>query len=297
MKKPIPYINDNRADPTGFKARARAHQSTFRENCMSVDFVDLYGTKISIEDGHVGMKNFHPCVHDLVKTRYPRKRTTLYCDILRSEHIPFNLFGPLIYHKEVLVKVLNCYMNNTVCSIVKLEIEFAPKPKISHLNDATSFDTYIEYNHKDGNLGAIGVEVKYTEGDYKIGVKEAIEVADTGSLYWSVTKESGLYQPVSYSVLVTDRFRQIWRNHMLGESMKQIPKARIKHFTLLMVYPEGNSHMGTAALEYRRLLKENMDLKFQPVTFQSFLQTCEKYSTKPELEEWLAWCKLRYLHD
>jgi hypothetical protein len=121
MQKPIPYHNDNRDDPTGFKARARAHQSKFREEHLKVGFTDPYGTKVSLEDGHVGMVNFypHPWVHDMVKCRYPDQRQTLYCDILRSEHIPFNLFAPLDANKELLKAVLNGY-KGTIGSIDKV---------------------------------------------------------------------------------------------------------------------------------------------------------------------------------
>ncbi len=311
MRKPIPYNNDNTIDPTGFKARARARQSQFREIYMQqIDFVDLYGTKISDEDGHIGLHNFYPIkwVGEAVRARYPKSKKSLYCDILRSEHIPFNLFVPFGFHKELLAKVLNTYMNDVIVYVEKIIIEYAPSPMIAYLNDRTSFDVYIEYKHKDGSLGIVGVEVKYTEGDYplKSKSKEAEEIINSTSLYWKVTELSNVYKPEFYPLLITDRYRQVWRNHMLGESIKQRHPDKYKHFTLVMLYPKGNTHMGDVAKDYITLLNDNSGPKFLPITYQSFLESsmsansalnAQNESDKLDLEVWLGWCFERYIHD
>jgi hypothetical protein len=296
MRQPVSYHNDSKHDPTGFKARARAHQSKFREEQMKVDFVDLYGTKISIDDGHSGLHNFHPLAHYAVKARYPNQRQTLYCDILRSEHIPFNLFAPLNEYRELLVSVLNNYMQGTVKSVEKITVEYAPQPKVNYLNDATSFDTCIEYTHMDGSKGLVGIEVKYTEGDYTIGTKESIAANDPDSLYWKVTAQSSLYRNDSFPLLIEDRYRQVWRNHILGESIKQRHPDTWKHFTLVMLYPEGNTHIGDVAQEYAGMLQDNR-LNFIPITYQGYLQACQANATDYKIVNWLHWCIQRYLHE
>ena len=278
---------------------------------MQVNCIDLYGTKISDEDGHIGMHNFYPIkwVSNAVRMRYPNQKKTLYCDILRSEHIPFNFFTPFYEQKELLCKVLNTYMHDTVKTIDNIIIEYPPASQ-NPLKDRTSYDVFIEYRHTDLSKGIIGIEVKYTEGDYPIGEREQREVKDPNSIYWIVTKLSGLYKPECYpenladSILVTDRYRQVWRNQLLGESFLQVPNTQWKHSTLIMLYPEGNIHIGEVTKGYQDILLPNDGLKFIPITYQSFLQQIEKENTYPEggyrnedIYLWHGWCERRYIHD
>jgi len=263
---------------------------------MKTDFADLYGTKLSIDDGHVGMHNFHPLGWEAVKARYPGQRQTLYCDVLRSEHIPFNLFSPLENHKQVLAAVLNKFMQQTIQTVDRIVIEFAPQPKANYLNDATSFDAYIEYTHTSGALGIIGIEVKYTEGDYKIGNNEALAVQNPDSPYWRVTRQSNIHKPDCYSQLITDRFRQVWRNQLLGESIKLRHPDKWKHFTLAMIYPSGNTHIEEVTQEYRQLLVAPTNTSFIPISYQSYLQACNECISDDELNGWVNWCVRRYAH-
>lgn len=297
MKEPILYYKDNVDDPTGFKASARKHQSKFRHEQMKVGFVDLYGTKISIDDGYEGMHNFHPLAHNAVKERYPQQRQGLYSDILRSEHIPFNLFAPLNEHKQIFASVLNEFMRGTIKSVDRVVIEYAPRPKVDYLDDATSFDAYIEYTHTQSGKGIIGVELKYTERDYKIGVKETLAVKNSDSPYWNVTRLSNLYKTEHFPLLITDRFRQVWRNQLLGESMKLKHREAWQYSTLAMVYPEGNTHIGHVIEEYKELLLAPNSLSIIPITYNSFLQACDNFIKDGILKEWLDWCTHRYVHQ
>ncbi len=88
--------------------------------------------------------------------------------MLTSEHIPFNFFVPLYQNNDFCKIVFSELLEVNIHSIDKIEIEYAPKPKENYLNDGTSFDTYIEYTSSDNSKGIIGIEVKYTENEYKL---------------------------------------------------------------------------------------------------------------------------------
>lgn len=169
--------------------------------------------------------------------------------------------------------------------------------KIEYLDDATSFDAYVEYTHVDGSKGIIGIEVKYTEGDYRIGTKEEKAVRDPYSPYWNITRLSNLYKPDCYSLLITDQFRQIWRNQLLGESIKLKRPDFWKHFTLVMVYADGNTHVANVTQDYKNLLRDLDNLSFVPITYKSFLQTSKNIIENRVLREWLEWCEMRYVHN
>jgi len=295
MKKPIPYKGDNQYDKSGFKAKARAHQSDYREKGMMVDCTDPYGTKIGEVDGYIGMHNFYDKlgIRELVKQRYPKK-DTLYLDILRSEHIPFNLFGPFVQKKADYVPVLNRFLNNAVDEIVTIAIEYAPKPKADYLNDLTSFDAYIEYKHVDGTTGIVGIEVKYTEQDYKPQSKELEAVNDLNSIYYQTTHRCNLYKQESISELKSDSYRQIWRNHMLGESMLLRHPDKYKHFTLFIVYPKGNVHIGEVTEKFKSFLHITTN-KYLPITFEELLASYDEVlSSDSEYKQFIYYCKTRY---
>jgi len=110
--------------------------------------------------------------------------------MLRSEHIPFNLFVPLEKNKAFFMDVFNEVLNNKISSIDLLLIEYAPQPRENYLKDRTSFDVYIEYSCKDNSKGIIGIEIKYTERSYNIGQKEQAETENQESIYYDITKES-----------------------------------------------------------------------------------------------------------
>lgn len=89
------YPNDKLTDTTGFLADARFHQSKYRASKLCIPYED-YGNYLTKADALKGL-NFYDDfgVFDEVKKRYPNYSKPLYSNMLRSEHIGFNLFIPL----------------------------------------------------------------------------------------------------------------------------------------------------------------------------------------------------------
>jgi hypothetical protein len=61
-----------------------------------------------------------------------------------------------------------------------------------------------------------------------------------------------------------------------------------------MLYPEGNTHIGDVAGEYRSLLQADVQSNFIPMTYRSFLQACRAKSDDAITHSWLDWCERRY---
>ena len=144
------YPKDDRTDPTDFLKRARQHQSDFRLNYLELPY-DTYGNYLTKCDGEKG-KNFYDGfgVFDAVRA-YRKYNKALYSNMLRSEHIPFNIFIPLDKDKNFCKKVFEEILQTNLESIDAVKIEYAPKPRKKYLNDGTSFDAYIEYTKVDGS--------------------------------------------------------------------------------------------------------------------------------------------------
>ena len=296
MQKPgEQYSKDDKTDPTGFLRRARLHQSAFRAEYLNLPF-DTYGNYLTKEDGEKG-NNFYDGfgIFDAVKN-YCKYNKQLYSNLLRSEHIPFNFFIPLDKNRDYCKAVLSKILNTSILSINEIKIEYAPKPKKNYLNDRTSFDVYIEYSNPDGTKGIVGIEVKYTEKEYKLqsSSKQKQNISEKSSPYYTVTNNCQVYKPDAISVLVTDKFRQLWRNQILGESILLSDRDIFQYFTSLILYPSGNSHFKKTSKEYIELLTSNNN-KFIALTYEDFFELLTKYCPDTKYSYWINYLRTRYI--
>ncbi len=289
------YSKDDKTDPSGFLRRARLHQSVFRARNLDLPF-DTYGNYLTKEDGEKG-KNFYEDYGIFNAVRcYRNYNKPLYSNLLRSEHIPFNIFIPLDRDQNYCKNVISDILKSNISSINRVEIEYAPKPKEKYLNDGTSFDAYIEYTNSDGTKGMIGIEVKYTEKEYKLQAnsKQETDIKNKNSLYFSITANCGLYKSNAIEVLPTDKFRQIWRNHLLGESILLTENNEFKHFTSLTLFPAGNTHFIKTSAEYIDLLNNN-DNKFIALTYEDFFTLLSKNCPNNNYQKWIEYLTTRYI--
>lgn len=277
-----------------FKQKARLHQSRFRAKVLKVDY-DGYKNFLKSEDGKKGFNFYQDFdILNAVHERYGKKyNKQLYSNLLRSEHIPFNLFIPLGYDHNFAKKVLNELFKDKIKEILKIEIEYAPSPKEKYLDDRTSFDAYIKYINEDNHLGIYGIEVKFTEHGYplKKNSTEEKQVKNRSSRYWTVTNQSGLFKKGIENKLILDDYRQIWRNHLLGESIKQEDK--IMHFSSVTFYPAGNTHFTKAISEYQKFLI-SPDRVFG-ITFEDYFSTLKIISPGNRFDDWIKYLKERYI--
>ena len=166
-----------------------------------------------------------------------------------------------------------------------------------YLNDGTSFDAYIEYETENGQKGALGIEVKYTEGSYPIGIKEEKDIKNADGLYRKMTAKSGYFVPnLDINMFIkAHHLRQIWRNQLLGFSM--IDRGDIRYFHHIHLYPQGNTHFHQYALpEYKSLLTQKGKGCFIDLTYEQLFEKMAKYFTSLKQREWIEYLYQRYLY-
>lgn len=255
-------------------------------------------------EGLVFYEDFRKEIMGLYRAGHTKIGMNLLNNALRSEHIPYNLFFPMmkIQNKTATKGFFNELLGRDgVAEILDVKIEYAPQPKCNYLNDGTSFDAFVLYRHKDGSKGAIGIEVKYTEKEYSIGDTEYRNTHDeAGNVklaehYEHATRLSGYYILDSEEELVSDNLRQIWRNHILGASM--IQHGDIRHFDSVTVFPDGNTHFHTASDEYRGVLTEEGRSSFFAITYEEMFEALTHHFRTPEYLAWIRYLYHRYLFD
>lgn len=285
MGKHPTYSKDN-----NFKATARDHQSEYREKVLKLTEYDTFGNRLCEKDGKNLLNYFDNLeVRSILRQKYPNYSKLRDGDMLRSEHIPFNFFAPLVARHSVALRILKPCFNIELERISRIEIEW-PDSKANPLGDHTAFDTYIEGLNAEGKRVGIGIEVKYTEGAYRIGDSENRRIQDTGSSYWRITENSGHFLKHRYSELPKDDFRQIWRNQLLGLAM--VDTKQIDDFYSVTIYPEGNKHFAKTIPKYVKILDPGYSDRLIGCTFEHFFEAIPE---EPELVEWIRYLKKRYL--
>ncbi len=273
-----------------FKAAARRHQSRYRANILNVGYSE-YGNWLTDEDAQ-SLMNYYEGLNtrEELRKRYLSYWESRDANMLRSEHIPFNMLAPLKEDSDLAKHIVEGAFGIECQPPFDIRFEWAPDPKEDYLGDKTAFDTYIQYHDRNGRTAGIGIEVKYTEHGYRIGASEAARVADKGSRYWEVTRVSGQFLNQDNELLGHDDMRQIWRNHLLGLAMCQ--RGEISEFTSIILYPEGNEHFGVVIPKYQHLLKEAYRGQVRGCTFEKYI---ESITGGEEILKWKGYLSERYL--
>ncbi len=278
-------------DPdNAFKAAARLHQSSYRAEVLEVGSYQ-YGNRLSKTDGQA-LLNYYEGLNSraALRERHPTYSGSRDADMLRSEHIPFNLLAPLDTDRESAIHIIATAFGIECASIESIEMEYAPEPKEDYLDDGTAFDTYIKVSLPDGRSCGIGIEVKYTEQDYPIGKRESINVNDHDSLYWETARASGCFTDPDDAIFGSDSLRQIWRNNLLGLSM--VARDEIDEFYSIILFPKGNTHFQDVLPEYISRLKDHSKSSVFGCTFEKFIAAI---GGSPEFDQWREWLSRRYL--
>ena len=217
-------------------------------------------------------------------------------NMLRSEHIAYNIFFPLEKlrrnNDSRLIELIELWLNKTtsIKTIDNIKIEYAP---LKELKDNTSFDAYIEYTTKAGKNGAIGIEVKYTESSYKYGDTERDAMFDKSgeSKYLTPTKECGFYVEDANLRLRDKKLKQPWRNHLLGIVLLSGKNKKYDEFYSLHLYPSINTYQEDVCNKYSDELNQDYKKYFIPLTFEKMISDCDKVNID---DEWVKYFRNRY---
>lgn len=299
MNTAITYDGDN-----VFRADARRHQSEFREKVLHVDFDSSnpraqYGNLLPKEAAIKGLifyEGYRDQIMKVAEERYGKiNGTARYSNLLRSEHIPLNIFAPMKESLKKAGELFNEIISGGIDTIGDIWIEHPRKYNESkYLHDKTSFDTFISYKTKTGLRGGIGIEVKYTEVGYKIGEKENDHIDDPAHQYLKVSKASGYFLKPDPKLFKGNHLRQIWRNHILGAAM--IHDGDLDIFYHIHLYPKGNTHFDKIAIpNYLVLLTEKGKETFIGLTYEGLFQLMGKYFSSSQESDWIEYLKHRYL--
>ena len=307
-----------------YRKACRQHQAWFRENILKLEMGRNHSTRqganetkeefehrrttetdiaILTPSDAARLMNFVPEYHDEIgkalcddRGRIPTD-FGLMANMLRSEHVPWNIFVPMMTDLMTAAKCFSEILpHREIKNIRYWKIEYAPNT----IQDKTAFDVYIEYETSRGETGVIGIEVKYTEEGYSVGNKEFSMMQDPESAYSVTTRNSECFvnnDPLQFN---NPDFIQLWRNHILGLAMLQQGKADF--FDSLTLYPSGNVHFHSSNCHigvieaYEGLLTDKGKDTFHAITYEDFFQILRENYNNSRYLLWLKYLETRYIN-
>jgi hypothetical protein len=289
------YSKDN-----PFTARMRFHQSWYRTKVLQVPYgigprssnATFYGNMLTREDGDRGLNFLTPHIFEVVKRRLAIKKGMidpyrLFCNMLSSQPMCFNLFGPLVDNLKLATTLMQVILPGEIHTVTKVLIEYAPEPAKDYLNDHTAFDAYISFLHQDHQPGFIGIETKLVE-------------AFSAKVYSSPFYNRWTEHPLSpwpadaASRLQSIDVNQLWRDHMLAVAMRLTPGSPFGAGRFFLIYHPLDIECVAALNVYKQLLKPE-DRSFIPMSLDILVERWKQSVSTTAEKQWLENFSTRYL--
>ena len=260
------------AATTAFKQTARLHQARWRERHGLEEGTQPMRPKAGQQPRPLGSRiellsarrtgaNFlndkvrqvvewriaHPEAHEMINV------DRLFCDLLSSMPMCFNLFGELHGKPEEATHAIRTLFPDTPGRVSEVRFEWSPgRRDPEYLGNRSAFDVAFELTLPSGQLGILGVETKYHE-HCKTETKPTKEALKH---YESVSMKSGVFKSMALREIVGTDLQQIWLDHLLALSMLQHPSGKWGWAKFVIVRPAQNPSYALASSRYGGLLTD-----------------------------------------
>lgn len=283
-----------------FTARVRRHMSWYRASVLrlacgtgpSASSTACYGNMLTKVDGERGLNFLSPEIHQVAVARLRSggglvEPYRLLHNMLSSQPMCFNLFGPLVRDRALATLLLQTLPELRIARVLDVKLEFAPAPREEYLRDSTAFDAFIEYEHVDGSRAFLGFETKLTD-------KFSRKHYDTPSYRRWMRGAGSPFLPEAETEVAREVHNQLWRDHLLAIAMRDHARSPYQHGTFVLVrHPEDRACVAIVQ-GYRQLLVPG-DATFIDLPMDRLLTRWEGAALLESNNAWLRAFRQRYL--
>jgi|GEM_PF-840234 len=290
------YKGDN-----AFTARMRLHQSRYRAETLKVPFGkgptlnshNYYGNMLSTQAAAAGANFLTPDIFEVVKARLAESSGAveayrLLHNMLSSQPMCFNLFGPMVNDTKLATKLLQTILPDEIKHVRRVLIEYAPEPKGEYLNDRTAFDAFIEYERTNGRLAFIGIETKLTEPFSQ-------KHYDSPAYRRWMRADPNIFKSDAEDKVDDIAHNQLWRDHLLVIAMQAHPESLYETGTFMLVRHPEDDECARITAGYSSLLQQKK-AGFNDVPLDLLVDKFERAELTGPQSEWLKKFRLRYLN-
>lgn len=263
-----------------FRAAARLLQSLWREDRnLPTGFhpgkegkTRRLGSSITVSAGMTGANFIHPAIARLAKREMIyREAGAVYDDVrlltnlLSSQPLVFNLFGPLKLDLATATAVFDSLAPGFMSEITEILFEHSPgRGDLRFSGDGTAFDVLIRGYGPARQRRFIAIEVKYSESGQE-------PLPRFSGRYDEIAPGSGLFIDPANPALRANPAQQLFRQMCLAHTM--IDTGLYDEGLHLFIAPALNTPAQNAATSFVRHLASPQDgkLPFTAVTLERFI--------------------------
>jgi len=284
-----------------FAARMQFHQSWYRATVLDVGFGcrptgNCFGNLLQPEDGKRGLNFLSSDIAELAersRALNPRgiEQNRLERNLLSSQPMCFNLFGPLAECDELAASLAQAFVTEQVSEVTAVAFEYSPQPRSEYLNDLTAFDVFIEYRRDVGRLEFLAIEVKLSEPFSP----KRYPLADRREYQHWADLPTAPWLPAERESLDASAHNQLWRDHMLAFALKARDAERYASGKLILIRHPADAKTATAVAGYQRLLKDT-DTTFVDMPLDRLMTHWAPMVAGTAHERWLSEFDRRYVN-
>lgn len=272
---PADVLKKHRVDEpldTRFRSAARLLQALWREDrdlpigsYVGEDGVrHKLGSRISERAGRNGGNYLTPQIAEIARREVAYREIGAMIDLERLETnllssmpLTFNLFAPFVPKPDRANNLLYALIPDFFGFSRKILFEHSPgrgNPRFTE--DSSAFDAVIRYSRADGRKGFVAFEIKYSES-----MREP--AAKLRPRYDQLSEQSGLYLDPHDAALRRAPLQQLWREHLLAQSM--VSNGGYDEGYFVTIAPALNHQVQNAIEAYRDHLREPEEGKVRHV--------------------------------
>lgn len=209
-------------------------------------------------------------------------RPRLWVDLLSSQPLCFNLFGPLAEDLDLATAALSLLWPQIV-QVTEIKFEWSPGlGDQRYTGNRSAFDVFVAYEG-DGGRGFLGIEVKYHEN------LRGSPAVDPDLRYPKIAGAHGIFRHDALPKLQALPLQQLWLDHLLALQLRVSSDDGWDEGTFVFLSPTGNVNCTAAARQYRRCLTNSET--FDPRTLDEVVQAIRLATNDP----WATALYERYL--
>lgn len=288
------------SDTPKWKKRMRFHQSWFRSQVLSLNCgtgpykssTDFLGNMLTKGAAERGCNFLSPNIFKAVEHRLKHRqkgetldRFRLMHNMLSSQPMCFNLFGELSCDLALATEVCRELLGKHVSKVIDVRFEWAPQPRQEFLNDRTAFDIFIEYNTVDQEKGFIGIETKLTE---PFSPNTCCKPQ-----YLELTQDSPWWDDPDVNKLMSRKFNQLWRNHLLSWAVLTHREFSYSRGNLMIIYHPCDEKCADTLTEYRKLVNSGREIL--SFNLEEIVSTLRSLMSSQAARRWIDDFEARYL--
>ncbi|GAA2573563.1 hypothetical protein GCM10010210_56460 [Pseudonocardia hydrocarbonoxydans] len=174
----------------------------------------------------------------------------LWVDLLSSQPLCFNLFGPLAEDLDLATATLRLLWPH-IGQVTEIKFEWSPgRGDERYTGNHSAFDVFVAYQNGTSR-GFLGIEVKYHEN------LRGTAATDPKQRYPKIAAKHRIFRDGALPDLQRLPLQQLWLDHLLALQLLASPDDGWDEGTFVFLSPTGNVACTTAARRYSHALTDS----------------------------------------